>query len=81
MKYNGKYEVEAYQLTKQNIEEMAAWTKWEHLGEFHKPSEQYLSSGNKRCNMGEYIVKQNFTGNEEFYVLSEHQFIQKLNKI
>jgi len=81
MRYNGKYEVEAYQLTRDNIEEMAAWTKWEHLGEFYKPAEQYLSRDNKRCNMGEYIVKQNFTGNEEFYVLTEHQFIQKLNKI
>lgn len=81
MKYNGKYEVEAYQLTKQNIEEMAAWTNWSIVGDIYKQSEQYLSRDEKRCNIGEYIVKQNFTGNEEFYVLSEHQFIQKLNKI
>lgn len=81
MVYKGKYEAEAYKLTKDNIEEMATWTNWKHTGETHKPNEQYLQAKLHRCNMGEYIVKQTHTGNEEFYVLSEYQFIQYLTQI
>lgn len=76
MNYKGRYEVEAYKLTKDNIEEMAAWTKWNHRGELNKASEQYLCLGDKRCDIGDYIVKQIYTGNQEFYVLSESKFLQ-----
>jgi len=81
MTYRGKYEAEAYQLTVNNIREMAAWTNWTHVGRFRDDSEQYLYNKDKVCNMGEYIVKQSYTGNEEFYVLSEKQFNQYLTKI
>ena len=81
MTYRGKYEAEAYQLSKENIQEMAAWTKWSHIGKHHNVDEQYLYNKDRRCVIGQYIVRQSYTGNEEFYILSEGQFIQYLTKI
>ncbi len=81
MTYKGKYEVEAYMLTKENIEEIGAWCKWFSTGIYERQKDQYLYKGLQKCHIGEYMVQQRYTGNEEFYVLSEKQFIQIFSPI
>lgn len=81
MDCKGKYEAEVYKLTVDNIEEISAWCKWVSAGISGKATEQYLYHGDKKCNIGEYMVQQKWTGNHEFYVLTEKQFIQIFTKI
>jgi len=81
MNYKGKHEVEAYRLTIANMEEMSAWTNWAIYSCIEIKESIHLFNGEKKCNLGDWIVQQKYTGNKEFTVYRNSHFIQNFTLI